>query len=217
LGENFTTKTALENRIREIRDRYSDGEILSHDDFDFMLEVLKGHPQFDAKCGAGIRNIFVNTNPEYTNTRCFWLTRTDGSSTDFSFKECLTPTLQIKKFHNALRAAIEPFTMQFKRDHFDKYPESSCPITGERLDFVGSHVDHIFPQTFQELVEQFIKSNNIDVEKVEIIGDREDNNFKDKLVDEILREKWIEFHNTHATLQIVSRTANLSYLKVNRP
>ena len=210
-GKYFPTKAVLQNKIRTIRDSYADGESLSNDDFEFMSEVLEGHPEYKTKVGGGLKSMFVSTNPLYRNTRCFWLVRIDGSSTDFSFVECLTPTLHKKKFFRALRTAIEPITMEFKKQFFAKRTEPYyCPYTGEELHEIGSHVDHKAPNTFQELVEKFIREYAIDVDCIQIGGDVEDNTYQNTLVDDGLRQKWIDFHNAHAELQIISRTANLS-------
>jgi len=106
-GEIFSTKLALQERIKEILYRYQDGQYLSNNDFEFMLQVLKRHPNFEIK--IGVKAFFVRQNPVYKNTRCFWLVRFDGSGTDFSYQECLKPTSPEKKFFNACRVAIEPY------------------------------------------------------------------------------------------------------------
>ena len=213
-GEYFPTKVALQKRIRKVRDSYPDYKALSSDDFEFMLEVLSGHPSYETKYGAGVESMYVRTNPVYKNNRGFWLRRVDGTETDFSFVECLTPTPQIKKFALALRVAIEPYTMTFKSDFFaNQTGPYFCPYTGEPLEFIGSHVDHKAPHTFQKLVQDFIKTYAIDLETVEIAGDYEDNVYQNTLVDEELNRLWIEFHNDRAELQIVSQRANLSHLK----
>lgn len=31
----------------------------------------------------------VDNSPDYPDVRCFWLVRTDGSETDFSYRKCL--------------------------------------------------------------------------------------------------------------------------------
>jgi hypothetical protein len=55
LDERFPTKKALIYRIREIRDKYQDGEVLETYDLAFMLEILKTHPEYGQKAGAGIK------------------------------------------------------------------------------------------------------------------------------------------------------------------
>ena len=59
--------------------------------------------------------MYVEENPIYPGKRGFWLVRTNGTSTDFSFKECLSPSSNKKKTLSAFRSAIEPYTFQFKQ------------------------------------------------------------------------------------------------------
>jgi hypothetical protein len=215
MDEFFPTKISLENRIREIRDRYLEGQQLIPEDYFFMIEVLEGHPEYSAKKGPGIVSMSVRTNPLYTNTRCFWLTRLDETETDFSFKECLTPTSHKKKFLRALRAAIEPQIINFKKSYFDNLSTTAyCPFTQEKLDFVGSHVDHVAPNTFEKIAGDFAAAYHIDIDQVEIAGDIEDNTYQNTLIDQVLLEKWVAYHNGNAVLQVVSRRANLSHLRI---
>ena len=118
-GETFPTKKALTERVRGIVAAYPDGAELSPAELGFMVDLLENHPQAETKIGAGVERITVIRNPIYTHTRGFYLYRVDGSGTDFSWVECLTPTPYAKKVRAALRVAIEPDTMEYKRRFFD--------------------------------------------------------------------------------------------------
>ncbi len=171
-GEIFPTQSALQKRIQEILYRYQVGQQLLHGDFLFMLEVLKNHPDYELKNGIGIKAIFVRQNPVYKQTRGFWLVRLDGSDTDFSYLECLKETSHKKKFINACRVAIEPYTQKYKQAFFNDLNGEiyTCPYTNEPLKFIGSHVDHKAPNTFQQLVKDFVKENTIDISHVQVIS-----------------------------------------------
>lgn len=214
-GETFATKSALQDRIKYILYHWPHGGRLPVGDFDFMMEVLAMHPDAEQKIGVGVDRMEVRRNPVYTNTRGFWVIRTDGSETDFSYLECLKETPHAKRFLNACRVAIEPETMAFKNKFFGELhgEVARCPYTGEVLSFVGSHVDHKAPATFQALVDGFIAANHIDVSLVKINGKAVDGNFQDTFDDPALLRNWLEYHSGHAVLQVVSRTANLSILR----
>jgi hypothetical protein len=214
-GENFSTKRALEERIRQILYHYRDNQYLSPNDYAFMLEVLEYHPKYELKIGVGAKAMYVKQNPTYKNTRCFWIVRQDGSETDFSFQECLKETPQRKRFLNACRAAVEADKQAFKRKFFDHLGDETyyCPYTNEPLNFIGSHVDHRAPHTFEKIVEGFISENAIDVSRVKINGSEEDNAFQDTFADKDLERLWVDYHRRHADLQIVSPKANLSLLR----
>jgi hypothetical protein len=214
-GEFFKTKGALQDHIRQILYRYVDLQYLSQEDFGFMLEVLKLHPNSDIKIGVGAKAMYVKQNPIYRNTRGFWVVREDNSETDFSFFECLKETPHEKRFMNACRVSVEPYTIDFKNKFFSQLQSKigRCPITGKTLTFTSSHVDHIAPNTFQNIVSRFIAELKINVSQVKINGKGEDGIFQDTFDDKELEKTWVEYHNAHAKLQIVSPGANLSILK----
>ena len=62
-GEIFSTKLALQEYIKEILYRYQDGQYLSGNDFEFMLQVLKRHPDFEIKNGIGVKAFFCRAKP----------------------------------------------------------------------------------------------------------------------------------------------------------
>ena len=212
-GETFKTQTAAIERIRGIMASYHNGATVNMFDLAFLQDLLRRHPDAESKIGIGVASIFVDRNPQYPSTRTFFLVRVDGSSTDFSFMECLRPTPHDKKVLRAFRAAVEPYTLQFKRDHFDRVGEPAiCPITGESIRFVGSHVDHAAPMTFEALAAAFLAGEGLTPEDV-AVAETADHTYYDRLTDPDLEQRWIDFHNARAVLRVVSRPANLSTLR----
>lgn len=211
----FETQISLKEYVQNILHSYSDGQELSNAHYSFMLELLSYHPDNYIKVGVGIKSMFVKQNPLYRNTRCFWLIRLDNSITDFSYLECLKGTGQEKKFINCCRVAIEPYTKDFKKNFFNNLEGSAyfCPYTNEQLYFIGSHVHHKQPNTFEQLVKDFINENNVDISQVKINSGAMDNKFQDTFIEKEFEQLWIDYHNNHAELQIVSKTANLTILK----
>jgi hypothetical protein len=53
-----------------------------------LLELLKHHEKGEEKL-KDIKDFTVSLHPEYKQTRCFFVIRTDGSKEDFSFHKCL--------------------------------------------------------------------------------------------------------------------------------
>lgn len=89
----------------------------------------------------------------------------------------------------------------------------TCPYTNEKLNYIGSQVHHKEPKTFKQLIADFIKENMIDIKSVQINSATDDGLIQDTLKDKKLEQSWIDFHNLHADLQIVSKKANLSFSK----
>jgi hypothetical protein len=214
-GEIFNTKVQLEERVRGIVASYPDRQLLNPMDFAFILDLLGNHPQAGAKLGCGISAFYVQRNPIYPSNRNFMLVRADGSETDFSWRECLRPTPHCKKVQRACRVLVEPYTMEFKQAFFDEQGGSAiCPLTGQVMRFVGSHVDHVAPKTFEWLFNAFIAQYGLDVNQIPLRNELADNKYVDQLGDYDLAESWIDFHNQYAELRVISALANLSHAKV---
>lgn len=215
-GERFEKKTDLEDYIRNIVARYKDNQPLDWFDLPFVLDLLGNHAHAENKIGCGVAAIVVRRNPVYRQNRGFVLQRTDGTETDFSWRECIKPTPHSKKVRIACRALVEPYTRAFKQKFFDECgDEAVCPITGESIRFLGSHVDHEPPMTFEAIFRNFVKEYRIDIDRVELKDVLADNKYYDELTDPEIIANWIDYHTQHATLRVVSAKANLSNIKAS--
>ncbi|MGE6761412.1 DCL family protein [Corallococcus interemptor] len=87
-GEEFATKDALTKRVRQIRDKYLGNKILNETDAAFIRDLLTHHTEAAEKAGIGLKHFTVEKNRDGTDS--FYITRTDGSRDDFSFKTCIT-------------------------------------------------------------------------------------------------------------------------------
>jgi len=216
-GEIFKTQGALVDRIREIIKRNKPGAMVDLFDELFLRSLLDMHPEAQQKIGGGVVGFSVEDNPLYPGpkARGFRLHRMDGSSTDFSFWECIRPTPHIKKVQRAFRAAIESDTMAFKQRYFDALPwgVGVCPDTGEPISYTHCHVDHKAPNTFDVLFARFIDMEGLDTNAIQVYGAGIDDTYQDRLTDTALEQRWRDFHNANAVLEVVSATANLSLRK----
>ena len=183
----------------------------------FLRSLLDMHPEADQKIGCGVSAFSVEDNPLYPGPRArgLRLHRIDGTSTDFSFWECIRPTPHIKKVYRAFRAAVEPDTMAFKQRYFDALPwgVGVCPDTGEPISYTHCHVDHKAPNTFDVLAARFIDGEKLDVNEIQVYGAGIDDTYQDRLVDLELEQRWRDFHASNAVLEVVSVTSNLSLRK----
>jgi hypothetical protein len=213
-GILFWTKKSLTEYIRAIVGKYKDEQTLDKWDTAFVLELIHNHPQAATKLGVGIKSIIVRRNPVYTQTRGFYLNRIDGTGTDVSWTECLTPTPHHKKVIRAMRYLIEEQTFLFKQKYFDDTQSPICELTGESMTFLDAHVDHKSPLTFDKLVEDFCKEYGIDLNTVPLRDDLADNKYMDLLDDDLLALRWQEYHRQRAVLRVVSRFGNLSIAKI---
>lgn len=68
---------------------YPVGDRVSDEDALHLNALLRRHDEEVDKIGSGVSHFSVGPAPDYPDQRCFWITRTDGTKVDFSYKHCL--------------------------------------------------------------------------------------------------------------------------------
>ena len=211
-GIYFPTQTALKDYIREIVKQYPDEGILSDVHFSFVQSLIERHPQAETKIGAGLHKIIIRRNPIFWNNRGFHLFRIDGSDTDVSWVECLKATPHYQKVMAAMRNLIRDQIVDFKQSFFENGGDL-CVLTGEFIDPSSAHVDHIAPATFQNLVLEFCKKLDINLDTIKLRDETIDNKYFDIIADDNLSCLWQEYHRQNAKLRVISQKGNLSIAK----
>lgn len=204
-GFTFKSKADAKKALRAIRDKHSDRKpIYDEDDVELLLGVVAVHPQATEKMGAGIDGFFVAKAPQHS-THCFYLCRTDGSETDFSWNEALSPTTPLNRLRTACREAIKQQKINFKDTEWPSQDDVArvCPITGKKFARVEAHVDHQPPETLSVLVGKWLKEESLNVEDVSV-NHTGDVRAVDTFTNEAQRTSWVAFHKQHAILRLVS-------------
>jgi len=217
----FKTKAELKELAKSILNKYGIGQTLDESDFGFVLELAKRHPEYNSRLvGSGIEKITVRLAPPW-KTRCFYIIRRDGSSTDFSYDHCInndTANEPSKMFRQAARRAIKDqvvkYVSNYRKQTQDKDGNIICEATGVKLKMYEEEVDHVSPLTFDEIVNNFVGLKRIDLSKVGYTG-LGDNEVEKHFADENLRNEFAEYHKSVARLQVVSRTHNRTQKKKN--
>lgn len=212
-GEFFRTRGAAERRIRGLRDSYDLWESLREEDFRFMSDLLERHDGASIKIGCGVHSIFVM--PDEFGGRCFGLTRMDGSSTDFSFRLCLTPLPPHANFRAACRNAIRPQVIDFKTRQFAGGIRSRCALTGELVEWDLLEVDH-HPTPFLALLEAFIREHRIDP-NIEPTDASNVNSMAKSLARKTTHEAWIAFHRERAQYRLIKSSVHRRLPRGSRP
>lgn len=91
---------------------YMDGERLTAEDEKAVVKkLLAYHPHSEDKIGCGLDSIMVDRHPQFGNSRCLFVVRSDGGWIDFSYKKCLRAYIRLKYPSHAER---------FIRKHFKR-------------------------------------------------------------------------------------------------
>jgi len=183
---------------------------LNQTEFDFIYSILKMHPQFKHKEKIGIQNIWIKKT--IYNKNGFFIERIDGTTTDFSYYKCLNGNNPKLNVLCAFRSAIRPQIVEFRELAFSNTSSLVCPITNEVITKENCHVDHKEP-SFKKLVEEFVYTYNINVDKIELGGTNQDNSMEIYFINSTLKKTWEDYHKQKALLQIVSAKGNLTKQK----
>jgi hypothetical protein len=199
-------KTQAKSRCRMIIEAIADGQLVTGEDIEFLRWLLDRHPQAPEKIGQGVAGFSVQTTA--MGTRCFFVHRVDGSSTDFSYHSCTTAPDHIALVRKAMRRAIADQIIEFKRASEAQAP-LVCAVTGDMLSWDNAHVDHA-PPVFIALADEWAsRVGGYSAIKLPPAADKQIGRSL-ILAD---AELWANFHQQNAHLRIDSRLANLSLLR----
>ncbi|KAG7028326.1 DNA-directed RNA polymerase IV subunit 1 [Cucurbita argyrosperma subsp. argyrosperma] len=104
----------LSHTLRSILRKYSLNERLNEVDKSTLMMALYFHPQRDEKIGVGAQDIKVGSHSKYSNTRCFILVRSDGTTEDFSYHKCVLGALEIIAPHR-----VKAYQSKWMQDKFE--------------------------------------------------------------------------------------------------
>jgi hypothetical protein len=200
LGKEYT-KSEVKKIAQQILHKYKPGEKLKGKDLEFILELLKYHPEYKEKTKFGVKGIVVRTYPLKKDTKQFRIITDDGREIEFSYLKCIYPKTHKQKVMRAFREAIADQIIEFKKKYFKKNKPAKCQVSRKPITWYNCHVDHVIP--FKVLVEQFLKEHNLTFDDIEI-EDSPIENRPPRIKDENLRHAWQEFHKKHAILRVVA-------------
>ncbi len=197
--KQFKTKKEIREYIRQITKSYQYDEPLSDEHKQFMLTLLEYRGErFFEKVGCGVDYIYIQDSPGSHGKiyPCFYICRTDGTETDFSWRKCVDDipsgrskrSRKIKKFNEACRNEIQPMVQAVRKEtdwtHGDEVHHAGIP--------------------FIAIFNMFIQEYSVDVEHIDYIGNGDGEDFT-RFADRELAARWVEFHDRNARLVPLSR------------
>lgn len=203
---SMTKATEYVKQILNHSDYAHEGAKLSGDDDSFMRELIFLHPDAENKIGVGVNHIEIRRNPDFPTTRCFFIVRPDGSSTEFSYGKCIAQkNTHLSNLKRAFRDAVAE-DVSASRERLLRSEEVRALIAQQEL----IHMDHFDP-TFDCLVGKFILQRpDVEWKQVEFEGLGVDNSSTVTFQDRELGAQFRAFHSAHAKLRPVTRLENLS-------
>ena len=192
-------KYILDNSDVRVEDKYSK----------FLVKyIFPNHPDWKEKEGVGIDHIEVR--PDGYGHKCFYLIRKDSTVTDISYISSITLPSKKNQVKAACRTSIRPIIEEVKNRVELPY---RCPITGDIITSMEDiQIDH-YDMEFNDVFELWIKDKDLDWLYEDVMKSNVDGSTITSFKDESIIKDFIDFHNTHTHLRVVSKKANLSVLK----
>ncbi len=223
-GRVWKTQAAAFQHFKGMLSRYVDEQNVDdaqdHDDLVALLErydeVITDGP---AKVGVGISCFFRRRNiGESWSSPSFWVRRTDGSETDFSYIQAVKGQCKgdSSDFYSACRAAVESDLLVAKRRFFAEHPEKNehgfvpCEVCGSLITFELAHMDHAYP-TFNQIVLMFRAARGWSHAIAPgVITPSQDGQSRATFIDPAIAQVFRDLHHAVAVLRVIDRKANLS-------
>jgi hypothetical protein len=215
----FQSKKSAREYFQTILNRHTPGQTIDNPIDVWSLHcLLARHPQYEQKVGCGVASFYVGQG--LWGTRCFYLKRTDGTTTDFSYKTALdgkemAPVAQIKR---AMRFEvgddIQAAKVKWFAENGDDEGRAVCAINGSQFTIEESAADHMEPYTFNVIADMFLWHLTVVPEVV--VQPNEDNLLGCRFADRGIDTAWVKCHHRFAVLRIVS-TAGHRSLRQTRP
>jgi hypothetical protein len=206
----FSSKKRAAQFFSEMRSRYRRRQpIDAPDDRASLWDLFQGHCDRQQKIGCGVSHFFTDSAPEpHQHTRCFYLSRIDGSDTDFGFPACVDGIrkLNVLSLRRAIRHQVEAYRHARLAGIAEFFVSE---YSGESARIADAHVDHVIP--FEEIVLRFTAIAGIDIES-DLLTTARDNCSEPTWRDASMIQRFCDFHATFP-LRLVTALENLSVLR----
>lgn len=203
-GQTFSTKKSLKERCKKILNSYKNGDRLNRIDEEFMIDFFIQLAKSNKLKGQNIVEIYVRKSAYFRNQQ-FWIKRQDGTVTDISYLSCIDPRKPIEEISDACRRAVESIITEYKFKHV--YPTTSDLSGQSILCPDDAEVDH-YDMDFVELVSNWVSLNGGEEKVHSKINETEDGSEITEFTDRSLVESFIQYHNSHTHLRLITIEEN---------
>lgn len=205
-GKTFSTKTAFASFVKNEMynvigfGRYETGT----DQYTFLCKLLERHPNYEWVARKPIQAFSLEENPIQRGTIHAIIVYSDGECDAFSWNKCITAIQvnkddkQRKKLIEAMREAISPDTMAFKRD-----ANQSCVLCGSTHHLHTDHSTISFKTISTDFLLNCVANNTTIPSSFDW-----DIQCRFRQNDGAFAKQWYEYHKGRAVYQILCQTCN---------
>jgi hypothetical protein len=189
----FKNKTAADTYMKTLLKKYENGRAFNAHDLAFVRDALQYRKDF----GDGVNLLDIEITDVFVrrigSTYHLHIKRSDGSTVEVNHNKIFSRRKTTGKFNNTnqMNRFLRACRYEIK-DYIERIP-------GNTKD-VDIHHTNV---RFRNMVDDFIKQYNIDVEAVKVSG-LVDNRRHTAFVDRNLAKRWVQFHNDNSDIVLVS-------------
>ena len=219
---NFTSG---KNELKRILNSHKIGECTTEEETAFITTFFRRyHPEWYIKTQGLMLVVTYKITAETdhkANGRCFWLVLENGEKVDIGYSQLRAHLVDKEQYMRqniaaACRTAGKLPSIEPCRDSILKKFKEGLPVYSDLsgksiLDKGDFHVDH-YNLTFEELVDNWMKIKGMEY-LYQRINMNEQMSTITKFVDENLVEEFVQYHDQHTHLRVVTKEENLSLLK----
>lgn len=200
-SREFKTKKDAIAEIRRILHLTPLGDRIEGADLDLLTALFQRHPGAAKECAhKGIVLGFIVQEHSYHGaiTRGFYALHL-RSTTPFSYQTCLNPELHTPDHLKVMRATIMTGQHRAKLEFFRFRDTAACPRCMKQMAFYDAHVHHL-PPKFRDIASAYIAAFGEPKCESATLGDQ--------FCDAAERERWQQFHDERAKLEVICAACN---------
>lgn len=215
-GKSWKTQGAALEHFRKMLARYGDNCLVDdHDDHADLVALIERYDTVESdgppKMGVGISHFErrLNRGVGFTSPG-FWISRTDGSITDFSYVSAVRgiPKKLSEEFYDACRNAVGTELLAAKQRYFKEFSDAEgrlpCDLTDTPLIYSEAELSHAVP-SFGKIVADFKISQGWDTSIPHgVLTKSADAQISTRFADTGTSEAFRLYHHARALLRIVA-------------
>lgn len=202
-NKEFKSKAKLTQFTREKIKEIGIGEIIKeNENFNFFLDLLKRHPDYENKIGPGLQSFVISINKLNKKVLEISLKTIDNKIVDFSYIKCCNNNIKRCKLTQAMRNAVSDYTIKYKTNN--NLICSLCKV--ENLNYTDYHVDH-YELSFDEIKKSFLSQKDLIIPSTFKKSEKY-NTYSFLEEDKEFELLWINTHNKKCKLRILCNKCN---------